>query len=196
MSNSRGAFSYQPLSESSLSGSSFDELKNSRIEPPIETRLIYLHPGGFHDCIYCTIYHANILEKRPQTEYTALSYVWGDAIQKKTIQLGYHQLPTSETTRTWSFAPSLGADCYKPFQVTKNLEKALRHLRDGASGRILWVDAICINQSDSKEKISQVQSMGDVYKNAIEVRIWLGSLNDVQEVIKRHQSRSVPVPEK
>jgi hypothetical protein len=196
MSNSRDAFSYQPLSESSLSGSSFDELENSRTEPPFETRLIYLHPGGFHDCIYCTIYHANILEKRPQTDYTALSYVWGDATQKKTIQLGYHQLPTSETARTWSFAPSLGADCYKPFQVTKSLEKALRHLRDGASGRILWVNAICINQSDSKEKISQVQSMSDVYKNAMEVRIWLGSLSDVQEVIKRHQSRSVPVPEK
>ncbi|OAG13982.1 HET-domain-containing protein, partial [Alternaria alternata] len=122
-------------------------------------RLIYLHPGGFDDDIYCTIYHANILEKLPQTEYTALSYVWGDAKHTKPIQLGYHQIPT----------------------ITKNLEKALRHLRDRASERILWVDAICINQSDEEEKLSQVQSMGDVYRNAVEVRIWLGSLKDVQE---------------
>ncbi|KAH6857601.1 heterokaryon incompatibility, partial [Alternaria alternata] len=84
--------------------------------------------------------------------YTALSYVWGDAKHTKPIQLGYHQIPT----------------------ITKNLEKALRHLRDRASERILWVDAICINQSDEEEKLSQVQSMGDVYRNAVEVRIWLG----------------------
>lgn len=76
-----------------------------------------------------------------------------------------------------------------------NLEKALRHLRDHASGRILWVDAICINQSDEEEKLSQVQSMGSVYREAVEVRIWLGSLNDVQEVIEECQSRLALIPE-
>jgi hypothetical protein len=185
----RDTFSYQPFSKLS-----YDGIRSSF--PGFEIRLIYLHPGSFNDRIYCTIYHANLLEKRPQTEYTALSYVWGDVTQTKPIQLGYHQLPTSETAYTWPSAPSRGVNRYKPFQVTKNLERALRHLRDPISGRILWVDAICINQSDSKEKISQVQLMGDVYKNAMEVRIWLGSLSDVQEVIKRNQSRSVPVPEK
>lgn len=208
MSNLPDAFSYQPLSnpplsesepepsetslsESSLSESSSDRLGDisteNSIDPctrDIKTRLIYLHPGGFDDDIYCTIYHANILEKLPQTEYTALSYVWGDAKHTKPIQLGYHQIPTSGTADTWPSASAPGACCYKLFQVTKNLEKALRHLRDRASERILWVDAICINQSDEEEKLSQVQSMGDVYRNAVEVRIWLGSLKDVQEVIK------------
>ena len=208
MSNLPDAFSYQPLSnpplsesepepsetslsESSLSESSSDRLGDISTENStdpctrdIKTRLIYLHPGGFDDDIYCTIYHANILEKLPQTEYTALSYVWGDAKHTKPIQLGYHQIPTSGTADTWPSASAPGACCYKLFQVTKNLEKALRHLRDRASERILWVDAICINQSDEEEKLSQVQSMGDVYRNAVEVRIWLGSLKDVQEVIK------------
>ncbi|KAH8624599.1 hypothetical protein IG631_20064 [Alternaria alternata] len=170
MSSPPDAFSYQPLSEPS--------------REKLETRLIYLHPGGFDECIYCTIYHANILERRPQTEYTALSYVWGNAKHKKPIQLGYHKISTSGTADTWPSASAPGACCYRLFQVTTNLEKALRHLRDRASGRILWVDAICINQSDEEEKLSQVQSMGDVYKNAVEVRVWLGSLKDVQEVIK------------
>ncbi|KAF2791852.1 HET-domain-containing protein, partial [Melanomma pulvis-pyrius CBS 109.77] len=138
MNSPRNAFSYQPLSKSSRGG--------------FETRLIYLHPGGFNDCIYCTIYHANILEKQPQTEYTALSYVWGDATQTQSIQLGYHQLPT----------------------ITTNLERALRHLRDRTSERILWVDAICINQSDWEERLSQVEQMSSVYEKAVEVRIWLG----------------------
>ncbi|RYN98107.1 hypothetical protein AA0120_g2721 [Alternaria tenuissima] len=168
MSNSPDAFSYRPLSRDS-----FENL-----------RLIYLHPGGFDDMIYCTIYHANILDRRPQTEYIALSYVWGDATQTHPIQLCYHQLSTSETACTWPSVPSPGVDRYKPFQATTNLEKALRHLRDRTSERILWVDAICINQSDSEEKLSQIQFMQDVYSNAVEVRIWLGSLSDVQDVVK------------
>jgi hypothetical protein len=187
MSSPRNAFSYQPLSESSRGR--------------FETRLIYLHPGGSNDCIYCTIYHANILERRPQTEYAALSYVWGDATQTRSIQLGYHQLLTSETARTWPSAPSPGADCYKPFQVTINLESALRHIRDRASERILWVDAICINQSDWEERLSQVQWMSSVYEKAVEVRIWLGSVSDVcvstpniQEELENYQSRRVPIP--
>ena len=185
MSSLWDTFSYQPFSKSS-----YDEVSSSPFR--FEIRLIYLHPGGFDDRIYCTIYHANIREEQPQTEYTALSYVWGDATQTKTIQLGYHQPLTSEDARTWPSTPSSGVECYKPFQVTTNLEKALRHLRDRTSERILWVDAICINQSDSEEKHLQIQSMRKVYSNAVEVRIWLGSLGDVQEAIKSDQSRPHP----
>jgi hypothetical protein len=181
------AFSYQPLSKPSHRG--------------FETRLICLHPGGFNDCIYCTIYHVNILDERPQTEYTALSYVWGDAEQTQPIRLGYCNLPTSGPTHTWASASSQGEDCYESFQVTTNLESALRHLRERASERIFWVDAICINQSDGEERMSQVEWMASVYKNAMEVRIWLGSISDVsvptpdvREELEKYQSGQVPIP--
>jgi hypothetical protein len=86
MNRPRSAFPYQPLSK--------------LIYRRFETQLIRLHPGSFNDCIYCTIYHANILERRPETEYTALSYVWGDATRTQPIQLSYHQLPTSKPAHT------------------------------------------------------------------------------------------------
>lgn len=38
----------------------------------------------------------------------------------------------------------------------------------------LWVDAICINQSDGEEKNQQVRAMNRVYSNAVEVTAWLG----------------------
>ncbi|KAI9779440.1 MAG: hypothetical protein M1839_007405 [Geoglossum umbratile] len=38
----------------------------------------------------------------------------------------------------------------------------------------IWVDAICINQSDDLEKAEQVALMGDIYKSAQSVVIWLG----------------------
>ncbi len=68
----------------------------------------------------------------------------------------------------------------QPFQVTKNLEAALRNLRyrpiHGAASndRILWIDAICINQNDIQERNVQVRRMVDIYKSAVRVVVWLG----------------------
>lgn len=38
----------------------------------------------------------------------------------------------------------------------------------------IWVDAICVNQSNEKEKNQRVRAMGKVYSNAVEVSAWLG----------------------
>jgi hypothetical protein len=44
----------------------------------------------------------------------------------------------------------------------------------------LWIDAICINQSDNEEKSQQVRLMGEIYSKAEVVRVWLGpSTEDV-----------------
>lgn len=39
----------------------------------------------------------------------------------------------------------------------------------------MWVDAVCINQSDVAERASQVAMMGSIYSTAKHVDIWLGS---------------------
>lgn len=39
---------------------------------------------------------------------------------------------------------------------------------------MLWIDAICINQSSMEERGHQVQLMGDVYSKAQRTWIWLG----------------------
>jgi hypothetical protein len=38
----------------------------------------------------------------------------------------------------------------------------------------IWVDAICINQRDEREKSHQVRAMDKVYSNAVAVSAWLG----------------------
>ena len=40
--------------------------------------------------------------------------------------------------------------------------------------RILWVDAVCVNQSDFKEQSTQVAMMLEIYARAEQVNIWLG----------------------
>ena len=88
---------------------------------------------------------------KPSHPYEALSYVWGDDEKPQSISIG-----------------NLNLD------ITQNLYTALLHLRDHDCSRILWVDAICINQEDNNEKGQQVQSMAKIYAKASRVIVWLG----------------------
>jgi hypothetical protein len=44
--------------------------------------------------------------------------------------------------------------------------------------RLLWIDAICINQRDSAERSSQIRIMGEIYLKAFSLVIWLGQEQD------------------
>jgi hypothetical protein len=57
--------------------------------------------------------------------------------------------------------------------ITTNLYMALKRLRDCTLDRILWIDAICINQDDMEERNRQVQSMAKIYAKATRVVVWL-----------------------
>jgi hypothetical protein len=54
------------------------------------------------------------------------------------------------------------------------------HLRGPFFERILWVDAICINQGDNTEKAGQIQYMAEIYSKASRVIVWLGPLGEVK----------------
>lgn len=112
-------------------------------------RLILLSPGKFDEDIDCTL----VEDERATTSfrYDALSYTWGDATALHTIKVNSHD-----------------------FLITKNLYDALRQIRMETVEVILWVDAICINQTSLIEKSHQVGQMRAIYQNAKEVLVWLG----------------------
>ena len=58
--------------------------------------------------------------------------------------------------------------------MTDNLWLALWHLRLPDRKRIIWIDAICIDQSNIKERNRVVLRMKDIYERADEVIAWLG----------------------
>ncbi|KAF5694003.1 heterokaryon incompatibility 6 OR allele, partial [Fusarium mundagurra] len=58
----------------------------------------------------------------------------------------------------------------------ENLRLAMQNIRYSTLPRIVWVDALCINQDDLAERSQQVQMMGDIYKQAVETIIWLGDV--------------------
>jgi hypothetical protein len=87
--------------------------------------------------------------------YEALSYVWGNPDEKLPIFIHKHS-----------------------FDVTVNLRAALLRLRNHSMERILWVDAICINQEDQEEKEQQIQLMAKIYSQANRVIVSLGEAAD------------------
>jgi hypothetical protein len=79
--------------------------------------------------------------------------------------------------------------------VTSNLKSALQSLRHSDSVRVLWVDAVSINQANIEERANQVRQMGRIYTQARGVIAWLGpsplaseSTIDAMELLGRDPS--------
>lgn len=62
--------------------------------------------------------------------------------------------------------------------VPASAESAVQRMRDRHSMRTLWIDSICINQSDINERSHQVGIMGDVYAHSTCNLIWLGESDE------------------
>ncbi|KIM94585.1 hypothetical protein OIDMADRAFT_135654 [Oidiodendron maius Zn] len=61
-----------------------------------------------------------------------------------------------------------------PVLVTKNLYEAMMALRPAREHIVLWIDSLCINQSDDKEKSWQVKLIADIYRQAYKAVAWIG----------------------
>lgn len=121
--------------------------------PSDETiRLLALLPGTLNDDIRVAIYD-NFLTW-PQPEYEALSHAGGSLGRPVDIHVGR----SGDAT----------------LSVTRDVATALRYLRLKHEERVLWVDAICVNQQDVNERVPQMQKMAQIYGNAFRVVAWLG----------------------
>jgi hypothetical protein len=63
------------------------------------------------------------------------------------------------------------------FHVRNNLYAALKRFRKEDRDVDIWADALCINQKDNDEKTAQVARMHEIYSDAENVSVWLGSGN-------------------
>lgn len=58
--------------------------------------------------------------------------------------------------------------------LTPNCAKALSSVRQSTAHRTIWVDSICVNQDDPKERSHQVDRMKEIYSRAFNVLVYLG----------------------
>lgn len=115
-----------------------------------QIRLIRLQPSpALRDVVKCEI---DTFEVNTAPDYEALSYVWGNASDVTHIKVGSrHRM-----------------------RITRSLDSALRYLRHRDKERLLWADAISINQGKIAEKNETVAQMHVIYQNAQQVIVWLG----------------------
>ncbi|KAK4898801.1 hypothetical protein LTR49_027736 [Elasticomyces elasticus] len=64
------------------------------------------------------------------------------------------------------------------FEVTRNLYAALRRSKRSDKVRVMWIDALCINQLDYTERNAQIAMIRRVFGNARRVMVWLGDGGD------------------
>lgn len=103
-------------------------------------RLITLHPGDFNDPIRCTL---EVFELASIPPYEAISYVWGDPTPRNRIRCNG-----------------------RPYLIGNNVNDVIRNVRLKDEIRVIWIDALCINQANLGERSHQVLLMRDIYSKA------------------------------
>ncbi|KAF2714056.1 HET-domain-containing protein [Pleomassaria siparia CBS 279.74] len=139
-------------------------------------RLLKILPGHWNDPLRCQLVPVVLCEDHP---YEAISYTWGDSTDTSEIECDQQILT-----------------------ITNNLKDALFRLRAVLRERIVWADAICINQDNTVEKTQQVRLMGLIYWTAARVIVWLGpkdpdqktgtdvALSTIKDIMKSFPSQS------
>jgi hypothetical protein len=120
-------------------------------------RIAILGPAvDFEAPICCSLIEVTVAA---HPKYEAISYVWGDPNNQASILVENSSL-----------------------NVTINLELALRYIRLKNEKRLIWADAICIDQSNIEERGQQVQLMKDIYTLCTRDLIWLGDPGNQSDV--------------
>jgi len=108
-------------------------------------------------------------------EYEALSYAW------------------AKTTADENVYPHIDISISGKLPITPNCGAALSKLRHRTRPRLLFVDAICIDQAPGEldpgaaaERNQQVRMMGAVYHKATSVLVWLGEGDKETEAVFRY----------
>lgn len=114
-------------------------------------------------------------ELKAKPIYEAISYTWGKSKEEKELLINGHSFLTPGAT-------------YDTLYGRSSLWRQ----------RLLWIDAICINQRDWVEKEKQVLLMTKIYKNASIVVVWLahpskfGMLTAYIAIALLHELGSLP----
>jgi hypothetical protein len=125
-------------------------------------RLLRLLKGD-SESIQCELFESKLPPQEDTRDYAALSYTWGSESRPCEITINRSRM-----------------------EVTKNAYLALRDLRSQEKDRILWIDALCINQNNTEERGQQVRQMGSIYSNAERIIIWLGEATFDTDYLMRY----------
>lgn len=145
--NKERMYTHQPLSREKAEIRLLSFLPTSTKQEPVASLACGMLP------LKLKLEHASLADSPPT--YVALSYVWGgDPESQDALEIEINGAPFPVTRSLFDTL----------HRTLARMEK--RRSNTGASWLPVWVDAICINQSDLAEKGWQVAQMRDVYATA------------------------------
>lgn len=125
-------------------------------------RILYLQPSTRLD----NPLRGRLVETKldAHADYHAISYLWGDT---KALLTDWCELRMATT------GASDAEGDYGRLPILPSCNTVLRQLRWARKTRALWIDSVCIDQSNSAEKSQQVRIMQYIYRDASKVAMWL-----------------------
>ena len=114
--------------------------------------------------IECKIRHVS-LSRSPRPRYETVSYYWGDPTRSQLISVDG-----------------------LPLAVPASTEEVLKRMVLSENLRAIWIDSVCINQDDHKERAQQAGIMGKIYSKSYQNIVFLSErapmgTRDVEAVI-------------
>jgi hypothetical protein len=123
-------------------------------------RLLLLHRRHPDDHVRCSLIETPLNEA---PKFEAMSYTWGGQDSDFKVILDD-----------------------KAISVTANAFNLLRDLSSYLFPRLLWIDSICIDQENTDEKTRQVRLMGEIYRSASLVTVWLSTGRARQSALEEY----------
>lgn len=147
----------------------------------LQTRVLRLKRGKLYSELVGYLMYVNIdpdkffaYDSNGHTiQYLALSYTWGERGRSHYMRCNGVFIP-----------------------IRQNLWVALQHLRSESQDRNIWIDAVCVNQSNNAEMSHQVAGMSPIYRSALQTIVWLGDSGEHTELcfqyLRDHGASKIP----
>jgi hypothetical protein len=139
---------------------------------PRAFRIMILHPGKGQSRLECS-FKICTLDAERLPAYSAISYTWKESKFDQLYVALERIHATDELYSNYAIRHPIWCDG-KRLLISTNLRDCLRRMRKDTGERVLWVDALCINQTDKDERAAQVELMHDIYSRAYHDILWLG----------------------
>lgn len=133
-----------------------------------EIRLLQLEPGVADTTIRCRLLHVS---SSAADQYETVSYCWGNPDRPAYVEVEVDN---------------------KILAIPASTAEVLRRFRLLDKPRVLWIDAICIDQSNVAERSVQVTKMHQIYASATTNLIWLGESDEGTEQAIESMNALVP----
>lgn len=136
------------------------------LSPTRHTRILRLEAAADDSApLRCSLHDIDLDD---DLDYDAISYTWG----------------APDFTDNLFVVASDGSPI-SCLRITVNLRRGLERLRRTTGARNLWVDAICIDQTDKGDKARQIPRMVAIYRQASSVVVWLGDWEEQAACLAR-----------